>query len=128
MSGKLFCFTVLSALAIGPCLKAQQAYEPIQIGSVTFTGNIRDRLEDWRWFTPSSATNPKYTFDDATIRLGLSQNLHLFDWTFEIETPVLLNLPSNSVATGAQGQLGQGASYYVANSKQSNTAFLDRKS
>ena len=102
---------------------AQQTFDPIQFGSVTLTGSARDRVEDWDWFTPSTG-DPRYTFNGTTVRLGLSQNRHLFDWMFEIQAPILLGLPSNAVAGGAQGQLGQGASYYVANGKESNTAFV----
>lgn len=114
----------LSTLALLPPLAAQQPTpDPIQLGSVTFTGSVRDRVENWQWFTPSTG-NPRYTFDDATIRLGLSQKRESLDWMFEVEVPVLLGLPTNAVATGSQGQLGLGASYYVANDKEQNAAML----
>jgi len=113
----------VSALVIAPFLSAQDTFPPIQFGQVNFTGNIRDRIENWHWFTPNSG-NPRYTLDDATIRLGIGEKLPTFDWMFELEVPVLLNLPTNAVAPGTQGQLGLGASYYVANNKQRNTAFV----
>ncbi len=108
---------------MGPPAKAQDTFEPIQLGPVTFTGSIRDRVENWGWFTPSSG-NPGYTFDDATIRMGISRNLARFDWTIEIESPILLGLPTNAVGPGAQGQLGLGATYYLANNQQSTAGMV----
>jgi hypothetical protein len=128
MSLKLCRAALVAAVLIGsvlvvPALEAQDQPAPIQLGPVNFTGSIRDRIEDWNWFTPSTG-NPKYTLDDAVIRLGISETLSRFDWMVEIETPILLNLPTNAVAPGAQGQLGLGAGYYVANSKERNTAMV----
>src|SRR5215831_1097360 len=92
-------------------------------GQVTFSGGIRSRIENWDWFTADSGDH-SYTFDGSTIRFGVSQARRKFDWNLELEIPVLLSLPSNADAAGVQGQLGQGASYYVANDKQSNVAML----
>ncbi len=113
---------LLTALGFLP-LQAQQDFDPIKIGSVTFSGTIRDRVENWDWFTPTTGEHA-YTFNGTTIRFGLSQNLNPFDWTVELEAPILLNLPTNAVAAGTQGQLGLGASYYVANDKNRNAAFI----
>ena len=104
-------------------VSGQQTFEPVKIGSVTFSGSIRTRIENWDWFTASSGDHA-YTYDGSTIRFGLSQMRPGLDWTAELEAPVLLNLPSNAVAPGTQGQLGQGATYYLANDKQSNAAML----
>jgi hypothetical protein len=123
MHSKLCWTAIIACLAIAPLLSAQQTYDPIQLGGVTFAGSVRDRVENWGWFTPNSG-NPSYTFDDATIRLGISQQRESLDWMFEVEVPILLDLPSNAVAPGAQGQLGLGAAYYVANSKASNAAMV----
>jgi hypothetical protein len=114
---------LVTALLIGPLLEAQDQPAPIQLGPVTFTGSIRNRIEDWNWFTPSTG-NPNYTLDGAAIRLGVGGELNRFDWMVEIETLVLLNLPTNAVAPGAQGQLGLGATYYAANSKERNAAMV----
>ncbi len=123
MRNKVWWTALVSALAIAPTLAAQQPFDPIQLGPITFAGSVRDRVENWGWFTPNSG-NPKYTFNGTTIRLGISQKLESIDWMFEIEIPVLLNLPTNAVAPGAQGQLGLGASYFVANDKERNAALL----
>jgi hypothetical protein len=119
MSSKLCWAALVLALVIYPSLEAQDTFTPVHLGPLTFAGSVRDRVENWGWFTPDSG-NPKYTFDGATIRLGISQNLKPLDWMFEIEAPALLNLPPGSVAPGTQGQLG--LAYYVANSKESNVA------
>jgi len=110
-------------LTAGCALEAQDTDAP---GPLVFNGSIRDRIENWHWFTPASGTN-KYTFDGNTVRLGISQNRKAFDWMFEIEVPILLNLPSSAVAPGAQGQLGLGASYYLGNNKSTDAAMLFAK-
>ena len=90
---------------------------------ITFSGSIRSRIENWDWFTASSGDHA-YAYDGSTLRFGVSQTRPQFDWNVELEAPVLLNLPSNAVAPGTQGQLGQGASYYVANDGRSNVAMI----
>jgi hypothetical protein len=121
---RCFRYLILLLVPLGFLpLKAQQDFDPIQLGSVTFSGSVRDRVEDWDWFEPTAGQH-SYTFNGTTIRLGLSQNRDSFDWIAEFEAPILLNLPANAVAAGTQGQLGLGASYYVANNKQQNTAFI----
>jgi len=110
-------------MALGFLPLHAQDFDPVKLGSVTFFGNIRDRVENWDWFTPTAGDHA-YTFNGTTIRFGLSQNLNLFDWTFELEAPILLDLPTTAVAAGTQGQLGLGASYYVANNKNRNAAYL----
>ena len=107
----------------GP-IRAQQPFAPIKLGSVTFSGSVRNRLENWHWFTPTGTADPKYTFNGSTIRFGLTQNRKSFDWLLELEAPILLNLPDNAVAAGVPGQLGLGASYYVSNNRSRNAAML----
>ncbi len=104
----------------GFLLQAQDATQP---GGLVFSGSIRDRIENWQWFTPATGTN-KYNFDGNTIRLGVSQKREAFDWMFEIEVPILLNLPAGAVAPGVQGQLGLGASYFLGNNKSTDAAML----
>ena len=107
-------------------LCAQNNFEPVKLGGMVFSSSVRTRIENWRWFTPSSG-DPEYTFGGSTFRFGLSQKRELLDWNVELEAPVLLHLPEHSVAPGAQGQLGQGATYYVANSRRSNAAMIFAK-
>jgi len=90
---------------------------------IQFQGSFRTRLEVWNWFTPDSGQN-QYEFSGNYLRLGLSQTTDRWDWMAELEVPFLLALPTNSVASGAQGQLGLGATYYVANNKNAYTAMI----
>ena len=48
--------TVL-VFAFGFCTPAlaQSDQQPIELGNVTFSGNIRERYEAWDWFTPAAA-------------------------------------------------------------------------
>jgi hypothetical protein len=119
-----FRFSLALVTAFGcAALQAQQDFEPLTLGPLTFSGSVRDRVENWDWFTPTAGEHA-YTFNGTTIRFGLTRNLTPFDWIVELEAPILLNLPANAVASGAQGQLGLGASYYVANDKSRNAAML----
>ena len=113
---------VAAGLTLLP-LGAQTAPEPIKLGSVILTGSIRSRVENWEWFTPNSG-DPGYTFLGNQLRLGLTRPGKNFDWTFELESPILLGLPDNAVGPGAQGQLGLGASYFVANDRKSNVGMV----
>ena len=113
------------AAAAAPVSQAQQTLQPIKLGSAVFSGSVRSRVENWGWFQPAStAYDTGYTFSGSTIRFGLSRTTKTFDWNLELEAPVLLHLPDNAVAPGAAGQLGQGATYYVANSRSSNAAMI----
>jgi hypothetical protein len=115
----------LSLTALGVvALSAQAPPPPVKLGDhIVLSGSIRSRLESWDWFTPNSG-DPNYTFLGNQLRIGLSSTGKLIDWTFELESPVLLNLPENAVGPGAQGQLGLGASYYVSNRRNQNAAGL----
>ena len=104
-------------------LWGQAAPEPVKIGNVVVNGSLRSRVENWGWFTPDTG-NPDYTFLGNQLRLSFSQTGKSFDWMFDLEAPVLLGMPDNAVATGAQGQLGMGATYYVSNHRNTNAAML----
>ena len=110
-------------LTAGCALEAQDTDAP---GALVLTRSIRDRIENWHWFTPASGTN-KNAFDGNTVRRGVSQKRKAFDWMFEIEVPILLNLPAGAVAPGVQVQLGVGASYFLGNDKSMDAAMLFAK-
>ena len=110
-------------LASSLVLCGQAAPEPIKLGSVVLSGSIRSRVESWEWFTPNTG-DPSYTFLGNHMRLNFTRPGKRFDWTIELESPVLLGLPDNAVAAGAQGQLGLGASYFVANDRKSNVGMV----
>src|SRR5260370_10605875 len=109
--------------AWGQTTPGQTTPEPIKLGSVIVSGSIRSRVESWEWFTHNSG-DPSYTFLGNQLRLGFTRPGKTFDWTFELEAPILLGLPDNAVAPGAQGQLGQGAGYFVANNRKSNVGMI----
>ena len=118
---KIQCLGLLAATAIFPLLGQQPAPEAVKFGDWTLTGSLRSRVENWEWFTPNTG-DPGYTFMGNNLRLGIGTTGKPVDFLFEFESPVLLNLPNNAVATGVQGQLGLGAGYYVANKKSRNIA------
>ncbi len=104
---------------------AQDDVTPIQLGSVTLSGSVRERYEGWDWFQPATANaQNSYGFSGTLIRLALSQNRETYDWKIEFAMPVLLGIPDKAVLPAPQGQLGLGASYYAANDKQQYTAFI----
>ncbi len=92
----------------------------MKIGDVTVSGSLRTRVESWDWFQGNA--NNDYTFTGSIFRLSLAESKPHFDWQMEFALPFLLGLPDNAVAAGTQGQLGLGASYFVANSGNSNPA------
>ncbi len=92
--------------------------------SLTVQGSIRSRLEAWDWFQGDGDSN--YAFLGSIARLSLGQKHGAFDWQVEFAAPFLLGLPEDAVGVGAQGQLGLGGTYYVANDRSRNAgmAFL----
>jgi Alginate export len=94
----------------------------MHIGDVTVSGSLRSRVEVWNWFAGSG--NNDYALSDSIFRLSFQQWRQRYDWNIELAAPVLLGLPRDSVAPGAQGQLGMGGSYFAANGNKSNAAFL----
>lgn len=90
--------------------------------SLAVHGSIRTRLEAWDWF--DGAGNSTYAFSGNQLRLSVGQTRKRFDWQLEVEAPLLFGLPDDAVAPGAQGQLGLGASYSVANDRSTNAAMV----
>jgi hypothetical protein len=74
----------------------------------------------WNWF--EGAANNTYGFSGSLLRVSLGQQTKTLDWQVEMALPVLLGLPDNAIAPGNQGQLGLGATYYVANDRSRNAA------
>jgi hypothetical protein len=108
---------------VGIPAMAQDQAAPIQIGSVTFWGSIRERYEVWDWFQPATGQN-FYGYSDTLMRFSLSQKREAYDWNVEFAVAVLLGLPNKAVLPAPQGQLGLGASYYAANDENQYTAFI----
>src|SRR5579872_1040047 len=106
-----------------PQSAADSAPAPLKIGGVTVTGSFRTRAEDWNWFKGDTGDG-SYLYSGNLFRIAFSQSKEFFDWQLEFAVPFLLDLPNNAVAAGTQGQLGLGASYYVANSRSQNSAMI----
>ena len=117
----LVCVLVLCSAAVG--VAQQSDADPIKLGSVTFSGSVRERYEAWSWFEPNTGQN-LYGYSGTLMRFSLSQTHETFDWKLEFAVPVLLGLPDKAVQPAPQGQLGLGGSYYAANDKEQNTAFI----
>ena len=109
-----------------PALLAQTAVpEPLKIGDVTVSGSLRIRPESWDWFQGNA--NNDYTFLGSIFRLSLSQSTSKYDWQLETAVPFLFSLPDDAIASGAQGQLGLGASYFAANTKNTKAGMAFAK-
>jgi len=121
--------TIVCAMAVlGVCvhLAAQtDGADPLHIGSVTVSGTIHERYEDWNFF-PSKGESD-YGYSGSLLRLMFSQQEQHYDWTFELAAPILLGLPNHAVQAAPQGQLGLGGSYYAANSSKQNSASIFAK-
>lgn len=109
-----------------PPQAADSAPAPFKIGGITVTGSFRTRAEDWNWFKGDTGDG-SYLYSGNLFRIAFSQSKEFFDWQLEFAVPFLLDLPNNAVATGTQGQLGLGASYYVANSRSQYSAMAFAK-
>jgi hypothetical protein len=81
------------------------------------SGSLRTCVESWDWFQGNA--NNDYTFPGSIFRLSLSQATKVYDWQLEF---ALLGLPNDAIASGTQGQLGLGASYFAGNSNNMNAA------
>ena len=117
-------FACLLLMLAGPVALAQEPEaQPIQIGGVTFAGSVRERYEVWDWFEPASGNN-HYGYSGTIVRFGFSQKHEHYDWNIEFQAPILLGLPTHAVNAAPLGQYGLGGSYYAANDKNQNAAFI----
>jgi hypothetical protein len=94
--------------------------DPLQIGSVTVSGSIHERYEDWDFFRAKGENS--YGYSGSLLRLMLSRNEQSYDWGFELAAPILLGIPNHAVQPAPLGQLGLGASYYAANHNDQQAA------
>ena len=113
--------SIAALLAVCAGLPAQtDSVDPLHIGSVTVSGTIHERYEDWDFF-PSKGES-SYGYSGSLLRLMLSQKKHGYDWGIELAAPILLGIPNHAVQPAPQGQLGLGGSYFAANDGRQNTA------
>lgn len=99
----------------------------VKVGSVTVSGWLRSRAMYFDWFSPPGNYNNNYAYNENIFRLAFSQTGERWEWKVELAVPVLLGLPSNSVAPGAAGQLGLGGSYFAANRRSNNASSIFAK-
>ena len=118
-------FAVLSFLLLRLASAQALADPPPKIGDVAVSASLRTRVESWDWFQGNA--NNSYTFPGSILRLSLSESRKTFDWQLELAAPILLGLPDGAIAPGGQGQLGFGASYFAANSRNRNAAMIFAK-
>jgi hypothetical protein len=93
-------------------------------GKIKFGGSWRVRVERWDWFEPHGNFDNDYTFVGSLLKANVSQSTRDVDWMVELSQPTLLFVPANSVAPGAEGQLGLGAAHSANNNGQDATLFV----
>jgi hypothetical protein len=79
-------------------------------------------VEAWDWFRGDG--DHGYAFSGSTLRFSFGRQGKNLDWQIEMVAPLLLGVPDNAVAPGAQGQMGFGAGYFVANDRNRNAGML----
>lgn len=120
-------FASLFLLVIAAAAAAQEPETtPIKTGDVTFSGSVRERYEVWNWFETATGNN-LYSFSGTVVRFGFSQKHDHYDWNIEFLAPILLGLPDHAVNPAPLGQYGLGGSYFAANDKHQNAAFINPK-
>jgi len=112
-------------LTIATAAAAQQAADPVRIGDVAVSVSFRTRLEAWNWFDGDA--NDDYVFSSSLARVSFRRAQQRYTWQIELGAPVLVGLPADAIANGAQGQLGLGASYFAANQAGGSTASILRR-
>lgn len=115
-----FFFCLLGIFVFITSLPAQDGAGPLKIGSVTVSGSVHERYEDWNFF-PSKGESD-YGYSGSLLRLMFSQQEQNYDWGVELAAPILLGIPNHAVLSAPQGQLGLGASYYAANHNSQDAA------
>jgi len=86
------------------------------------TAIVRERTNATQWFSAAEPSE-QYGHQDSLLRLSLVQRVKHFDYLFELGQSAELPLPTDAVSPiTAQGQLGLGAQYYVANGNNQDPA------
>src|SRR5215469_7276462 len=106
-------FSAASQASLPPAARTQAFPSgAINIGGVTINGSLRSRFYSWNWFQGATGEN-QYEYSGNLLRVGLSENLRLWDWNVELALPFLIGLPANATNPAPQGALGLGSNYYV---------------
>lgn len=115
---------LLVSVAVCASLAAQSdGPDPLHLGSVTVSGSIHERYEDWDFFQGSKGEN-SYGYSGSFLRLMFSQKEKTYDWGVEFVAPILLGIPNHAVQPSPLGQLGLGAAYYAANHNDQTAASI----
>ena len=101
-------------IAIPAQAQGQQKPKNPALSGIHVSGSLRVRSETWSWFNAPVADSG-YTYFGSLLRVAVRQDRGNWDWQVEFAQPLLANLPDTAVTPAPQGQLGLGASYYVAN-------------
>ena len=119
-------FHTLTAVLLGTVLSlagSSFAQKPIWKDSpVTINIYDRTRVDGMNWFEAPVPQDETYGYVESLLRVSISQRIKNWDWQLELAQPSVLGAPDNSVAAAPQGQLGFGATYFVANGNERNSA------
>ena len=111
-SARHLIVVLLGATCVVPSALSQPAPAPAS-GAITLTGSLRARAESWDWFGPQR--EGEYAFGGVLARLGIGQRFARISWQVDAAAVALSGLPDDAALPAPQGQLGFGASYFVAN-------------
>jgi hypothetical protein len=118
----LSCVAYLSLAALVTLAIPVAAGQSASSHSVNFFIYDRTRMDAWQWAAAPPETN-SYAYVQTLQRLGMTQQLHRWDWELELAQPSILKAPDNAVSpVTAQGQLGLGGTYYASNGNNSYPA------
>lgn len=107
---RFLVFLSLLAAALCQAQTSSSTSSPISISIYD-----RTRVNAWQWFAAPPEANT-YGYVESLLRVGIAQHIHHWDWQLELAQPAVLDLPNDAVSpVTAQGQLGLGGTYYVAN-------------
>ena len=80
-------------------------------------------MEAYDWFAAPPNDND-YAFAHSVLRVNFALGRKNWGLDVELAQPTVLGAPDNAIAPGAAGQLGLGGSYYAANGKERNAAYV----
>ena len=79
-------------------------------------------MDAWQWFAAPPADN-SYAYVQSLLRIGMARHFIAGTGNWSSRSPAVLDAPDNAISpVHNQGQLGLGANYYAANSKNSYPA------
>ena len=122
MTRPLTATAALAIVLVAAPSPAQPPPNPDEPKAVRVSGSLRSRVESWSWFQGNA--NADYTYVGSLLRLSLVGSKKSYGGHVELAVPVLLGLPDDALAPGAQGQLGFGAAYFAANDRATHVASL----